>query len=239
MSLYFLRTCALPAHARAREAGCAAILRNGVRCGSVVAAGSEFCVPHRDFAIEYGEEALRRGEHPRRRPPVTLEPLVVETDSVSLVSNGTADPATVRPRLAEAAAEGLDGIRSSLLEAATGATREHWVTFTCPDCAKKQRLPVTVPGVRSHVAAIEVLLREGWGRAPQAEEPASSRMARTVEQARGLSWDQATLVFATHFAGEIVSVASDGDELLRSRLASLSGEERRVLRRTLEELELV
>jgi hypothetical protein len=43
--------------------------------------------------------------------------------------NGSRDPATVRPRLAEAAAEGLEGIRKTLLDAATGAMRDHWITF--------------------------------------------------------------------------------------------------------------
>lgn len=46
-----------------------------------------------------------------------------------------------------------------------------------------------------------------------------------------------TLVFATHFAREIASVASDDDELLRTRLASPGSDERRKLRETLDDLE--
>ena len=41
-----------------------------------------------------------------------------------------------------------------------------------------------VPDVRSRVAAIELLLREGLGRPPQAEEAASPRLPRTAEFGR-------------------------------------------------------
>ena len=48
-----------------------------------------------------------------------------------------------------------------------------------------------------------------------------------------------TLVFATHFVDEIASVVTTDDALLRRRLASLSPDERRVLREALAEPELV
>jgi rubredoxin len=80
------------------------------------------------------------------------------------------DPATVRPRLAEAAAEGLEGIRKTLLDAATGAVRDHWITFECGECGARKRVEVPVPDVRARVAAIELLLREGLGRPPPADE---------------------------------------------------------------------
>jgi hypothetical protein len=67
------------------------------------------------------------------------------------------DPATVRPRLAEAAAEGLEGIRKTLLDAATGAVRDHWITFECGECGARKRVEVPVPDVRARVAAIELL----------------------------------------------------------------------------------
>jgi hypothetical protein len=50
-------------------------------------------------------------------------------DFAAVRENGSRDPSTVRPRLAEAAAEGLEGIRKTLLDAATGAVRDHWITF--------------------------------------------------------------------------------------------------------------
>jgi len=79
-------------------------------------------------------------------------------------------PTLDRRPLAEAAAASLDDISSALLDAALGATREMWVTAACSDCGKKQRVEVKIPDVRSRVAAIELLLREGLGRPPQAEE---------------------------------------------------------------------
>jgi hypothetical protein len=89
-----------------------------------------------------------------------------QADDVAAVSeNGSRDPATVRPRLAEAAAEGLEGIRKTLLGAATGAVRDHWITFECRECGARKRVEVPVPDVRARVAAIELLLREGLGRA--------------------------------------------------------------------------
>jgi hypothetical protein len=99
---------------------------------------------------------------------VTPDGPVGEAEAVS--ENGSRDPATVRPRLAEAAAEGLEGIRKTLLDAATGAVRDHWITFECGECGSRKRVEVPVPDVRARVAAIELLLREGLGRPPQAEE---------------------------------------------------------------------
>jgi hypothetical protein len=58
---------------------------------------------------------------PRRRVARTAsEPVIVtsETSDAGVGGTGVVDPATVRPRLAEAAAEGLDGIRRTLLDAA-------------------------------------------------------------------------------------------------------------------------
>jgi hypothetical protein len=87
--------------------------------------------------------------------------------------------------------------------------------------------------------AIQALLHESLGRPGQAETQAAPALPRTAEQARQLSWDQLTLVFATQFASEIASVASDGDGLLRQRLARLGPDERRVLREALAEPEFI
>lgn len=161
------------------------------------------------------------------------EPLVAEVETTLASGNGQADPAEVRPRLAEAAAASLDDISSALLDAALGATREMWVTTACSNCGKKQRVEVKIPDVRSRVAAIELLLREGLGRPPQAEEAASPRLPRTAEAVAKLSWDDLQMVFATQFASEIAAVTDDGDALLRERVAALDEDQRQLLREAL------
>src|SRR5262249_16806410 len=114
-------------------ARCAASLRDGQPCGRTVFPGSEFCVHHNSLVQTHGADGLKEGL-PRRRASAQSKPpkLVIassQADGVATVSeNGSRDPATVRPRLAEAAAEGLEGIRKTLLDAATGAVRDHWIT---------------------------------------------------------------------------------------------------------------
>jgi hypothetical protein len=139
-------------------------------------------------------------------------------------------------RLAEAAAASLDDIQAALLDAALGATRDMWVTTTCSGCGKKQRVEVKIPDVRSRVAAIELLLREGLGRPPQAEEAASPRLPRTAEAVAKLSWEDMQMIFATQFASEIAAVTEDGDVLLRERVAALDEDQRQLLRESLDEV---
>jgi hypothetical protein len=111
-----------------------------------------------------------------------------------------------------------------------------WVTTACSGCGKKQRVEVKIPDVRSRVAAIELLLREGLGRPPQAEEAASPRLPRTAEAVDKLSRDEMQMIFATQFASEIAAVTADGDALLRERVASLDAEQRQLLREALDEV---
>jgi hypothetical protein len=104
---------------------------------------------------------------------------------------GSVDPATVRPRLAEASAESVKDIQRTLLDAATSASKPAWVEFECTDCGKRKRVEVPVPDVRARVAAIELLLREGLGRPAQADEPPSlPHLPRTKAEASALDWDQ-------------------------------------------------
>jgi hypothetical protein len=142
---------------------------------------SEFCVHHASLVDEHGAEALKRGLPRRNEVVASWQPVIVapESEAGTPAPHATviADPATVRPRLAEAAAESLDEISRSLLEAAVGAVKKQWITFEC-DCGRKKRVEVPVPDVRARVAAIELLLREGLGRTPQAEESALPRIPR-------------------------------------------------------------
>jgi len=167
-------------------ARCAARLRDGQPCGRTVSPGSEFCSHHGSLVGVHGVDALMEGLPRRRASAQSKPPKVVTTksqadDEVPSVSeNGSRDPATVRPCLAEAAAEGLDGIRKTLLDAATRAVRDRWVTFECGECGARKRVEVPVPDVRARVAAIELLLREGLGRPPQAEEAPAPRLPASV-----------------------------------------------------------
>jgi hypothetical protein len=151
-----------------------------------------------------------------------------------------ADPASVRPRLAEAASASLEEIRRVLLETATGANKNLWATINCKHCGRAGRYEITVPDNKVRLDAIQALLHESLGRPGQAEAQPASVLPASAEQVRKLSWDQMTLVFATQFADEIAAVATGGGSaLLRQRLSALSGDERRLLREALSDLELV
>jgi hypothetical protein len=217
-------------------ASCEALLRSGTACRSAAVTDSAFCSHHAALVEEIGEERVRNGDHPRRRESSITEPLVAEVETALASGNGHADPAQVRPRLAEAAAASVDDIQAALLDAALGATRDMWVTTACSGCGKKQRVEVKIPDVRSRVAAIELLLREGLGRPPQAEEAASPRLPHTVEAIARLGWMDMQMIFATHFASEIAAVTEDGDALLCERVAALDESQRQLLRESLDEV---
>jgi hypothetical protein len=216
---------------------CAAALQGGKRCRSVAVAGSEFCPHHTSLVDHHGAEALKCGDHlPALRKRVAQAPVMAEAIDVT-TSNGatTVDPASVRPRLAEAAAESVEEIRRVLLETATGANRQLWTTINCKHCGRAGRYEITVPDNKVRLDAIQALLHESLGRPGQAEAQTTPALPRTAEQVRQLSWDQLTLVFGSQFASEIASVANGGGEgLLRERLASLGPDERRVLREALD-----
>ena len=217
-------------------APCEAVLRDGSQCRSATRTDSDFCAHHADLVEEIGEERVRSGDHPSRRKTTTAEPLVAEVEAHPPSRNG-ADPAQVRPRLAEAAAASLDDIQAALLDAALGSVRPVWVTHACRNCGQKERVEVQVPDVRSRVAAIELLLREGLGRPPQAEEAASPRLPRTAEAVEKLGWDDMNAIFAVQFAGEIAAVMERGGvALLRERVAALDGDQRQLLREALAEV---
>jgi hypothetical protein len=189
----------------------------------------------------HGVDALKQGLARRRatvqsKPPKLVTPDKSVGEGAPVSENGSRDPATVRPRLAEAAAEGLEGIRKTLLDAATGAVRDHWITFECGECGARKRVEVPVPDVRARVAAIELLLREGLGRPPQAEEAPAPRLPATVGAFVQMNWDDLQILGATMFADEIASILrGDGDVVVRERLASLPAGERAVLRDALAE----
>jgi hypothetical protein len=165
-----------------------------------VVEGSECCVHHDRLLAEHGADALKQGL-PRRKQArgrwqptiiaVSADEIAVSSEDSAASDRRSADPSTVRPRLAEAAAENVDDIRRTLLEAATSASKPAWVEFECTDCGNRKRVEVPIPDVRARVAAIELLLREGLGRPAPAEEPASlPQLPRSEAEARALDWDQ-------------------------------------------------
>jgi hypothetical protein len=218
------------------------VVRGGKQCRSVAVNGSEFCQYHAGLVAEHGIEALKRGEHLPMRPERVVQAPVVAEEAVSTMTNGSGivDPASVRPRLAEAAAESLEDIRRVLLETATGANKNLWVTIACKHCARPGRYEVVIPDNKVRLDAVQALLHEALGRPGQADTPPAPSLPTTAEQVRTLSWNQLTLVFAVEFAGEVAAVMNGtGDTLLRERLVALGPDERRVLREALAEPELV
>jgi hypothetical protein len=91
-----------------------------------------FCRRHEQLAAVHGEQALRTGSYAqRRRKPRDEMPLVLEASPVSTngaVIGDAISPAEVRPRLAAMTAQSVSELQRALLDAATGATREHWTT---------------------------------------------------------------------------------------------------------------
>jgi len=220
---------------------CAAKLRDGERCRQVVEEGSEFCVHHTKLLASVDAETIREGRTPKRQAkPSTLR--VVSESGEPEPTNGAArvtaaDPTTVRPLLAAAAAENVEQLTASLLEAAGSAVKPVWLTVECSGYGERSRVEAPVPDVRARVAAIELLLREGLGRAPQAEEPPAPRMPQTVEEVCSLSWEQMQLLATALFVDEIAAVARKrGEALVREKLAALSEGQRRLLRQALEAL---
>ena len=219
---------------------CAALLHGRKRCRSVVVTGTEFCPHHSGVATEHGAEVVKRGEHlPVGRKRIVQAPVAAEVVPVEGNGTGVVDPASVRPRLAVAAAESLDDLQRVLLEIATGANKQLWATIVCKHCERAGRYEITVPDNKVRLDAVQALLHEALGRPGQAEAQPAPSLPRTVEEVRSLSWHQMTLIFASQFAGEISSVMNGVGDLLRQRLASLGPDERRILREALAEPELV
>ena len=163
---------------------CDALLRNGQPCGRTVAPASEFCVRHTRLLEDVDAESLRQGRIPKKRTlrePALRVIVEAEPEPRATVTTTAADPATVRPSLALAAAENLDALTDSLLQAAASATKPAWITVECCGCGERSRVEAPVPDVRARVAAIELLLRKGYGRPANAEEVYSPRLPTDVD----------------------------------------------------------
>jgi hypothetical protein len=219
---------------------CGALLRNGQPCGRTVAADSEFCSHHTALLGSVNAEALREGRIPKKRSlkasTLRVVPATDVEPATTVIAN--ADPATVRPSLAAAAAENIEALKASLLEAAAAATKPTWITVECSGCGERSQVEAPVPDVRARVAAIELLLREGLGRPAVAEEVHAPRLPETVAAVSEMTWQDMQAVFAATYVDEIAAVQrSGGAALVREKLLALSEGERRVLRAALLELD--
>jgi hypothetical protein len=228
----------MPAYPR-----CGALLRNGQPCGRTAEAGSEFCVHHTRLLETVDAEALRQGRIPKRQAVtepvlrIVAEPAVEPTASAATPGT-TADPATVRPSLAAAAAENVEALKASLLEAAGSAVKQVWLSVECTGCGRRSQVEAPVPDVRARVAAIELLLREGLGRPATAEEPATPKMPTSLAAVREMSWDDMQALFAAIYVDEIAAMRrSGGEALVREKLSALGVGERRMLLDALLELD--
>jgi hypothetical protein len=221
------------------DACCGALLRNGQPCARTVVRGSEFCSHHTKLLETVDAEALRQGRIPKRHAVtepvlrIVAEP-VIESPLSAATPVTTADPSTVRPSLAAAAAENVEALTESLLAAAGSAVKTAWITVECASCGERSRVEAPVPDVRARVAAIELLLREGLGRPATADDSRPPRMPATVEAVWDMDWDAMQAVFAATYVEEIAAVQREGGvTALRSKLDTLTDGERAALREAL------
>jgi hypothetical protein len=174
------------------------MLHGGKQCRSVAVTGTEFCEHHTTVVAEHGSEC--GGHLPTRRKRVVHAAVVAEESGMKTGNGivraiGIADPASVRSRLAEAAAASLEDIRRALLETATGANKNLWATIDCKHCGRAGRYEITVPDNKVRLDAIQALLHESLGRPGQAEAQAAPALPATTAQLYRLSWDEMTMIF--------------------------------------------
>jgi hypothetical protein len=139
---------------------CAALLRDGRACERTVVAGSESCVHHERLLAQHGADALKQGLPRRKQARGRWQPTIraVSADEIAVSCEGSAssarrsaNPSTVRLRLAEAAAENVDDIsphaargRDVSVEAGLGRVRAHRLW-------QPQASEVPIPDVRARV----------------------------------------------------------------------------------------
>src|SRR4051794_23376697 len=110
---------------------CTAQLRNGQPCRMVIESdGAEFCPYHLGLVEEHGSETLKKGALPKEQAlRVVEEPSKPERAAADgTVAATSADPATIRQKLASAAAENVEQLKEMLLDAVGSATKPVWVT---------------------------------------------------------------------------------------------------------------
>jgi hypothetical protein len=187
-----------------------------------VTPNDSYCAHHTSLA---GEEAGSTGTPKKRRPLRVVGIESAEREQSVSVSGNVADPATIRPRLARAAAENVEQLQASLLEAAGSAVRPVWITVECEGCGRRSRVEAPVPDVRARVSAIELLLSQGLGRVATSEQLPTVRMPESAEAVKEMSWEEMQNLFAAIYVDELAELqrAGGGEKLMRERLGPHSG----------------
>jgi hypothetical protein len=145
-------------------------------------------------------------------------------------------PGSIRPALAQLAADNLNELQRTLLDAALNTTTTRWATVSCSGCGARSRVELPAVDVKSRLQAIQLLLSESLGRAPTAREVAAPTLPRTAREVEKMDWHSMNAVFAMQYADELREVARvGGPQALREKLRRLGDPERQLLREALAE----
>ena len=98
-------------------------------------------------------------------------------------------------------------------------------------CEHTWREVIQIADVRSRVAALEFWIREGFGRAPQADMVPAPLLPDDPTQVAKLSWDELRMLGALHLREELTPAG------VERKLRKLSPRARRVLRSALERID--
>ena len=127
-------------------------------------------------------------------------------------------------------AQGLAGIRKTLLDAATGAVRDDWITIR----VRRMRIAETCrspdPGRSSpgSLRSSSCFAKASGPSCPKPKKPACPVSRNLAEAIEKMPWDQMQALFAAIYIEEIAAMQDGGGErLVREKLAGLSDVQRR------------
>jgi len=123
----------------------------------------------------------------------------MSTDSSASSDRRSPDPPTVRPRLTEAAAENVDDIRRTLLEAATSASKPAWSSSSARTLAtaSESRFPsqTSVPGLPRSSCSYA---KDSAAPHRRRNQPPRHNWSRAEAEARALDRDQLKALVVAH-----------------------------------------
>ena len=113
--------------------------------------------------------------------------------------------------------------------------RPTWLTVTCGSWASRVEAPL--PDARTRLQGIELLLKEGLGRAPEADEQSTAVLPRRAEDISDLSWTDLSSLAAALLVDELALASRRGGKaVLVEKLRGISDAERQVLEEALSEV---